>query len=91
MVNYWSYLTNIKNEILALETYNHDDNDDNDYNDDTNDNNIYIYKIKSDYEYLIRTNFFAQFEDFTKIFISDQSPNNNPTKNKIFEISFNLN
>lgn len=70
MTKYWSYLTNQKKEILALET---------------SDN---IDKMKNDYVELIKSNFFEQFNGFTKIFISSKNPVNKPSEFIEFEITF---
>ena len=45
-------------------------------------------KMKLDYEQLITFEFFTQFEGFTKIFISNKSPTDNPIDDKLFELNF---
>ena len=47
-----------------------------------------LEKMKSDYDSLIKFNFFSQFEGYTKIFVSDKNPAENPIDNKLFELNF---
>lgn len=70
MSKYWTYLTNNNGQLLTLECYTQ-----------TN-----IERMKLDYIDLVSSNFFNQFSDFDKLFISDKSPENEPQKNKLFEM-----
>ena len=47
-----------------------------------------INKMVSDYNELIGLKFFSQFVGYTKIFISNKNPQENPITNKLFELVF---
>ncbi len=45
-----------------------------------------LKKMSSDYNELIAFKFFTQFQGFTKIFVSNKSPSENPETSKLFEL-----
>jgi hypothetical protein len=47
-----------------------------------------IEKMKSDYAELVEFNFFNSFEGYSKIFISNKNPVDNPIETKLFELNF---
>ncbi len=46
-----------------------------------------LNKMSSDYNELIAFGFFKQFQGYTRIFVSNKSPLENPKTSKLFELN----